>query len=351
LVTSLVPDPTDPTSHASTAHHFGFVDRSAWRHLVACAKPDPAVTLPAREGPPIASAQTWGYQLQGIDVRSVPDGIDLLVVDYSKDGTQNRALSASDVEALRRKPGGGRRIILCYLSIGEAERYRYYWQPFWNVVPPAWLGAENPSWRGNFVVQYWQSGWQSIIVGGSRGASSLVERLFAGFFKQPKAYLDQILEAGFDGVYLDRVDAYEKAGETRPTAKADMIAFVETIATYARKRRPGFLVVPQNGEALLDDARYRTLIDAIGKEDLLYGENGDGIANSTDDVRFTTAALSRAKNAGRPVFVIEYLKDPALQRIAAGELSRQGFIGLFAERTLSQPPILFEQPIASSTGN
>ena len=45
-----------------------------------------------------------------------------------------------------------RSMVLAYLSIGEAEDYRGYWDPSWvdaSGVPipgvaPAWLGAENP---------------------------------------------------------------------------------------------------------------------------------------------------------------------------------------------------------------
>ncbi len=51
-----------------------------------------------------------------------------------------------------------------------------------------------------------------------------------------------------------------------------MIAFVTKLAAHARGRKPGFLVVPQNGEELLTDAGYRAVIDGIGKEDILYGE-------------------------------------------------------------------------------
>jgi cysteinyl-tRNA synthetase len=88
--------------------------------------------------------------------------------------------------------------VLAYLSIGEAESYRYYWHREWDRlgdgVPdagaPAWLEGENPQWRGNYKVRYWDPGWRSILYGRS------------------DAYLDGIISRGFDGVYLDLVDAY-----------------------------------------------------------------------------------------------------------------------------------------------
>ncbi|MCD4817502.1 MAG: endo alpha-1,4 polygalactosaminidase [Candidatus Cloacimonetes bacterium] len=85
----------------------------------------------------------------------------------------------------------GTRLVISYMSIGEAENYRYYWQTDWENDKPDWLGTENPDWEGNFKVQYWDSDWQDIIYGND------------------DSYLRKILDAGFDGVYLDIIDAFE----------------------------------------------------------------------------------------------------------------------------------------------
>jgi cysteinyl-tRNA synthetase len=77
------------------------------------------------------------------------------------------------------------------MSIGEAEDYRYYWESDWDNRPPDWLGKENPVWEGNYRVKYWDREWQALIYG---TASS---------------YLEKIIEAGFDGVYLDLIEAFE----------------------------------------------------------------------------------------------------------------------------------------------
>jgi cysteinyl-tRNA synthetase len=116
---------------------------------------------------------------------------DMFVVDLFCAGRQ---LDAADVAQLQNKPGGGRRLVLCYMSIGEAEDYRWYWDPEWTSDPssrPGWLGPENPDWAGNYLVEYWDTEWQAIIFGDST------------------AYLDRILASGFDGMYLDKIDAYE----------------------------------------------------------------------------------------------------------------------------------------------
>lgn len=115
-------------------------------------------------------------------------GYDMFVIDLFCCGEQ---MGPAQVTELATKPGGGSRIVLCYMSIGEAEDYRWYWDPSWATDPPSWLGPENPEWPGNYRVEYWDPEWQEIIYG------------------SPDAYLDRIIAAGFDGVYLDKVDSFE----------------------------------------------------------------------------------------------------------------------------------------------
>lgn len=114
---------------------------------------------------------------------------DMLVIDlFFNDGT---ALTPDDLAQLKIKHNGGRRLVISYMSIGEAESYRYYWNPDWKKNPPVWLKALNKRWAGNYKVEYWNPDWQSIIYGNEN------------------AYLDKILQAGFDGAYLDIIDGYE----------------------------------------------------------------------------------------------------------------------------------------------
>jgi cysteinyl-tRNA synthetase, unknown class len=114
---------------------------------------------------------------------------DLLIMDLFFDG--NSAFSALEISMLKEKANGGSRLVICYLSIGEAEDYRYYWQPGWKAGKPGWLDKENPDWDGNYKVNYWDPSWQQIIYGND------------------SSYVQKIINAGFDGVYLDIIDAFE----------------------------------------------------------------------------------------------------------------------------------------------
>ncbi len=108
-------------------------------------------------------------------------------------------LRGEDVASLKDKKNGGRRLVIAYMSIGEAETYRYYWCSGWDKNEdgepdpgaPDWLEEENPNWKGNYKVRYWNSEWQAIIYGSD------------------DSYLKGIIDRGFDGVYLDIIDAFE----------------------------------------------------------------------------------------------------------------------------------------------
>lgn len=113
---------------------------------------------------------------------------DVLIMDLYREG---ESFTAAEVARLKQKANGGTRMVICYMSIGEAENYRYYWQNGWSIGDPSWLTQENPDWPGNYKAKYWDTNWQGII------------------YRNSDSYLDKILNAGFDGVYLDIIDAFE----------------------------------------------------------------------------------------------------------------------------------------------
>lgn len=113
---------------------------------------------------------------------------DAIIMDLFLDG---EAFTAGEITQLKHKANGGTRQVICYMSIGEAEDYRYYWNSSWASNAPSWMAAENPDWPGNYKVRYWDTEWQDII------------------YRNNDSYLNKILDAGFNGVYLDIIDAFE----------------------------------------------------------------------------------------------------------------------------------------------
>jgi len=113
---------------------------------------------------------------------------DLIIMDLFHN---EEPFTESEITLLKTKANGATRLVVCYMSIGEAEDYRFYWQSDWTTGNPGWLLEENPDWAGNYKVKYWDSEWQAIIFGNN------------------SSYLFNILSAGFDGVYLDIIDGFE----------------------------------------------------------------------------------------------------------------------------------------------
>lgn len=112
---------------------------------------------------------------------------DLLLIDLFFKGSP---LTSSDVAALKTKQNGGKRLVIAYMNIGSAEEYRYYWEDDWKLHHPGWLKKKYDGYDDEIWVKFWKDDWQSII------------------YKSQDSYLSKILAAGFDGAYLDNVEAY-----------------------------------------------------------------------------------------------------------------------------------------------
>ena len=68
------------------------------------------------------------YQLQDLDLSAIGNtACDLIVMDYSAEGDEEGEFALAEIAALQDSPGG-KEIVLAYMSIGEAEDYRFYWQ-------------------------------------------------------------------------------------------------------------------------------------------------------------------------------------------------------------------------------
>jgi cysteinyl-tRNA synthetase len=236
--------------------------------------------------------------------------------------------TAEDLSAIRAGKVG--RKVVSYLSIGEAEDYRAYWNPKWDANhdgkpdagAPAWLLAQNPEWKGNYRVKYWQPAWQQIIL----------------------TNVDQIMAAGFDGAYLDIVDGFETFEqdgkdfiddrvnpETKQSYRRDMVDWVKAVAARARKANPAALVIPQNGMQLFAQADFLATVDAVGAEDLFT--NGDKLQKAAD-TKYILECLAPLMAAHKPVLDIEYARSKELRAKAQAAAAQHGFIWLVTDRPL-----------------
>ncbi len=279
----------------------------------------------------INSVRSWAVQMQDLDVETARNApVDLIVTDATSGARGGTALSADDVAGIKVKPDGTRRIAISYLSIGESEDYRpeYFDSEYMKEDAPDWLLKENKTWKGNRLIRFCQEGWQRTILGDEDGKS-----LYSSLEPSP---LYRLIELGFDGVYLDRVDVYSEVVKECPDAAAKMVAFVARLAAHARKKNPNFIVILQNAEELLGNPQMVSSIDAIAKEDLFYGVDHSERENDPVMVQGILANLDRATSAGRPVFVLDYIKDPVRRAADKAKIEQRGFIPYFGPRKLDQ---------------
>lgn len=274
--------------------------------------------------------ENWGYQLQGnngtlIDaVQLAAETHDLIVTDFSKNGTGAQQFTEAEIDAMQDGPGG-LSVVVAYLSIGEASEFRDHWDSSWTENglaasqltenAPDWLGASNPDWLESRKVRYWDDEWQNII-----------------FNDEGTGWLDQIVNQGFDGAYLDIVDAYYHWGAQvapsdrmpgDPTSEREaaqrMVDFIVEMTEHARETNPDFFVIPQNAVGIIhalgvdDVARKEAYFDAIGAiavEDVYYrGNLGENNTLVPDQYRIDQLVDDFARN-DIPVFIVDYLNDP-----------------------------------------
>lgn len=267
----------------------------------------------------LAAARTWMYQLQGLDEDGAVDALaaspyPLLVLEPGQNFSEYAYDTTAMVKALRHHPAGGERLLLAYVDIGQAEDYRDYWASDWTAPTatepgsPDFLVSVDPDgWSGNYPVAFWRDEWKALWLGHD-------------------GIVAQLAQLGFDGIYLDWVEAYDDDAVRRVAlkdgldAETEMIRFIEQLGEAGREVLPDFLVVPQNAPYLLDTdpERYLRAIDALAVEDTWFHGAGDAGWNDPqagdlrqrhEDDWATGARLSqyeRYQRAGIPVFSVDY---------------------------------------------
>lgn len=147
------------------------------------------------------------------------------------------------------------KLTIAYIDIGQAEDWRTYFQQGWGIGNPSWIVANDPDgWEGNYPVAYWHSQWQDIWLNPTSG------------------YLKKLIDAGFDGIYLDWVEAYSDeniitaAQNDSVNPQFEMIEFIQRMRTFTQLLSPRFVIIGQNGTELVEDDSYVSAVDAIAQE-------------------------------------------------------------------------------------
>lgn len=320
------------------------------------------LSTPTQTPHPLAGVKTWAIQLQDINQGDAVDKLadsryDLLVLDPTRtdwlSGYQDFD-TKSMVQRLKETGGGNlsKKIVIAYVNIGEAENWQWYWTwsrtwPEGEGKPSDWpdyiITSDPDGWEGNYPVAYWDPGWQDIIIYGQNQNSEP--------YGDYTSALDEIIKDGFDGIYMDWVAGYEepsvieKAGEDGKDASVEMVNFIHKIRTYCQMRKPGFIIIQQNGSSLaIKDSGLFNYIDAISQESIWYGASGgfsdwndpSGYDEKNDELLtdYYVANLNNYLKAGMPVLDVEYAVNFASD--AYGKSKEKGYITYCTRRPLSR---------------
>ena len=187
---------------------------------------------------------------------------DMVVLDFIPSERDNTDYPMAEV-VTRLHNAPRPKLVIAYIDIGQAENYRTYWQPGWRVGNPEWIvGADPDGWEGNFPVAFWYDEWQTIWLGEG-------------------GLLSQILVAGFDGVYLDWIEAYSDesvvaiAEQDGVDPVQEMIGWMGEISAFVKGRCSDCVVIAQNAAELVVYDEYVTVIDALAQEQVWFDGGAD----------------------------------------------------------------------------
>ncbi len=267
----------------------------------------------------------WHYQLQNYSDKDLETlskyENTIFVIDYSKDGSEGNRFTKEEVLRLK---NSGSNIVLSYMSIGEAEDYRWYFKDLNRGL----LIEENKDWQGNHRVKFWQQEWQEIFLG-------------------DQGYLEKIISvSGYDGVYLDIVDAYLYHSDQKYVA-SQMLSFIRKISEKVHQLNPKGLVFPQNAPCIVDAATaglseqerdvawksYLSVVDGIGAEStFLYGPKR--MNNEYRPQPEVIRCLKKFVDSKKTVLAVEYADSDRLIEKSLESILEHGYLGLVTDRDL-----------------
>lgn len=228
----------------------------------------------------LAHVEEWVcYYGSNREVLAIP-GKDLLILD------------ADSIGPLTQEEKKGR-ICLAYLSLGEAESYRWFWD---EIKDEPWIGGENPHWPGAHLIDVRAEAWQSLLI---------------------KRVARRHLERGYDGFLLDTLDTADTLMNHEPLLYEGVHSAMVTIVRRLREAYPHAILVANGGLSMIR-----------GTAPYLDGVLYEGIYSTYD---FTTKTYRRRTDAERtwiqerlsrvipyelPILALEYV-DPSHPEEAA----------------------------------
>lgn len=91
-----------------------------------------------------------------------------------------------EINSLKYKKNGTRRLIIAMMNVSEADDTEYYWKKEWKLGVPSWLKRASFVNPHAAITEYWHEDWKKIIA----------------------KYFQGIVDSGFDGAFLTGTQNY-----------------------------------------------------------------------------------------------------------------------------------------------
>ncbi len=92
--------------------------------------------------------------------------------------------SKEEVESLKFKKNGAKRLIFAKINVSEADQDDYYWQDDWEIEKTPWLPRASFTDENSAITEYWDENWRHIN----------------------GLYFKGIVDSGYDGAFLTGIE-------------------------------------------------------------------------------------------------------------------------------------------------
>lgn len=117
------------------------------------------------------------------DIRNA--NFDIIIIDpFFK---HHKPFSKEEVESLKYKKNGTKRLIFAEMNISEARTDDSYWHKSWKINNPEWIKRASFVDKNGVIVEYWQDTWKKII----------------------SKYFKDIVDSGYDGAFLTGLENHK----------------------------------------------------------------------------------------------------------------------------------------------
>lgn len=212
----------------------------------------------------------------------------------------------------RRAPAFPHARPFAYVAVGEVQPSRAYAAQ----IPPAWRVGKNEAW-GSWVMDLGRSEWRSFLL---------------------EQVIGPLVQAGYQGVFLDALDS-SQAAATTPETRAARTAGLRALVEALHARYPELAILLNRGFDVLPEVADQ--IAGVVVESLYAGwdpKSRTYAPVSAGDRRWLLEQLAPARQAGRPCFAVDYLppqdfgRGPALAR----QIRADGVVPWIADPALSR---------------